>query len=88
MNNRLVRYAGCLCRLEMLHACEVNFRNLGMTLLVLTGTAFAGPMIEMNPAELMPPQMQVNAVAYHNHHEWRHGWHYGWYRNKYHRYAW
>lgn len=30
--------------------------------------AFAGPMTEMNPAELMPPQMQADAVAYHNYH--------------------
>jgi len=60
----------------------------GVGLLALTGTASAGPMNEMSPAAIMLPQMQADAVVYHNHHVWRHGWHYGWYRGKYHRYAW
>ena len=63
----------------------------GATLLVLTGTASAGPMNEMSAAAIMPWQLMTETVAYHprfHRNGWHHGWHYGLYRGKSYRYAW
>jgi hypothetical protein len=60
----------------------------GAAMLALTATASAGTMNETSALAILPPPMQVDAVAYHHHHVWRQGWHYGWSRPKNQHYAW
>lgn len=67
----------------------------GVTLLTLSGAAWAGPMPITSAKDIAAP-VQVEQVRYYrhyyHHHGWRHygwhrGWHYGWYRHRSH-YGW
>ena len=62
----------------------------GVTLLTLSGAAWAGPMPITSAKDIAAP-VQVEQVRYYrhyyHHHGWRHygwhrGWHYGWYRHR------